>query len=129
MTAAEALTLASWGLLVTGGIFGLIGAVGLNRLPDFYTRTHAVGMVDTFSAPLILIGLLLQSHQPLVAAKLVLILVFLFFTSPTASHALVRAAFFHGLRPLLKDQAYDDSLRAGTLDDPPGAPQEGVPST
>jgi multicomponent Na+:H+ antiporter subunit G len=128
MPAPEVLSALSWGLLVLGGLFGLIGAVGLHRLPDFFSRTHASGMVDTFSAPMILIGLLLQAQQPLVAVKLALILVFLFFTSPTASHALARAAFFHGLRPVLKDQDFDETLRHGDLGAAPAAAGEVEPS-
>lgn len=128
MSVQETLSILSWGLLVLGGVFGLVGALGLHRFPDFYTRTHASGLVDSFSAPMILIGLLLQAHHPLVAIKLVLILLFLFFTSPTAGHALVRAAFFHGLRPILKDQAYDDQLRTGALPPDLESGKEAAPS-
>jgi multicomponent Na+:H+ antiporter subunit G len=129
MSAAEALSALSWCLLATGGILGLIGGIGLNRLPDFYTRTHASGMVDTFSAPLILVGLLLQTDQPLVAAKLILILVFLFFTSPTAGHALVRAALSHGLRPDVRDHVFaEDAERTGDPPAPPPPAEESAPS-
>jgi multicomponent Na+:H+ antiporter subunit G len=129
MSAAEVLSTLSWCLLATGGLFGLIGGIGLHRLPDFYTRTHASGLVDTFSAPMILIGLLLQADQPLVAAKLILILVFLFFTSPTAGHALVRAALFHGLRPDVRDQVFaEDTERAGDPAAPRSPAEEDVPS-
>ncbi len=100
----------SWCLLVAGGFCGIVGAIGLHRFPQFYARTHAAGVVDTFSAPLILLGLLLQTDQGLVAIKLILILVFLAFTSPTSGHALVRAAFYHGLKPKLKDQEFDNSF-------------------
>ena len=43
-------------LLAAGSIFVLIGAFGLVRLPDFYTRLHAAGITDTLGAELILIG-------------------------------------------------------------------------
>lgn len=118
----------SWGLLVAGGLCGIVGGLGLHRFPDFYTRTHAHGVVDTLSAPLILLGLLLQTDQGLVAVKLILILLFLFFTSPTSGHALVRAAFYHGLKPELKDQEFDESLLAGDISHDPIPGKDGEPS-
>jgi len=91
----------SWMSLTTGGVLGIIGAVGIHRFPDFYTRLHAVGIADTLSAILILLGLGLQAGLSLAAFKLILIFVFLFFTSPTASHALASAALHSGLKPKL----------------------------
>ena len=88
---------ASWALLATGSLFCVIGAVGLVRMPDFYTRMHAASVVDTLGAGLILIGLMLQGGLTLVSAKLLIIFVLIFFTSPTATHALARAAFVRGV--------------------------------
>ena len=34
-------------LMGAGSVFILIGALGLVRLPDFYTRMHAAGVTDT----------------------------------------------------------------------------------
>jgi multicomponent Na+:H+ antiporter subunit G len=92
---------ASWILLVTGGLFCIVGAVGLLRMPDFYTRVHAASVTDTLGAGLILLGLILQAGWTLVAAKLVMIGLLIFFTSPAATHALARAALGRGLKPLL----------------------------
>ena len=69
-------------LLAAGSIFVLIGAFGLVRLPDFYTRLHAAGITDTLGAELILIGLMFQAGFSLVTVKLILISLFIFFTSP-----------------------------------------------
>ncbi len=91
----------SWALLVAGGVFAVVGAFGMLRMPDFYTRVHAASVVDTLGAGLILAGLLLQADDLLVAAKLVFIGLLLFFTSPTATHALARAAMTRGLAPIL----------------------------
>lgn len=92
------------GLALFGGVFFLlVGGLGLLRLPDFYTRMHAAGIIDTLGAGLILLGLALQAGWTLVTFKLALILVFLFFTSPTGAHALVKAALSdpENPRPLL----------------------------
>ena len=95
------LNLTSAGLLFAGSIFVLIGAFGLIRLPDFYTRLHAAGITDTLGAELILLGLMFQAGLSLVTVKLILISLFIFFTSPTATHAVANAARVMGLKPML----------------------------
>ena len=95
--------LLSWIALVSGGLLGIIGGVGIHRFPDFFTRLHAAGITDTLCAALILVGLGLQSGISLVTFKLALVFIFLWFTSPTASHALANAALHGGLRPQLDE--------------------------
>lgn len=94
----------SWLLLVSGGIFCIVGAIGLIRMPDFYTRMHAASVIDSLGAGLVLLGLILQAGITLVAAKLLILAILIFFASPTATHALARAAMIRGLKPLLADQ-------------------------
>lgn len=90
---------ASWILLAGGSFFLLVGGVGLWRMPDFFTRLHAAGVTDTGGAGLMLAGLMLQSGFSLVTLKLLLVLFFVLFTSPTACHALARTALQEGLKP------------------------------
>ena len=101
----------SWACLLAGGLFCAIGALGLLRMPDFYTRMHAASVTDTVGAGLILLGLILQAGLTLVAVKLAMIGLLLFFTGPVAGHALVKAAMGRGLAPLLAepDAAFADS--------------------
>jgi len=94
---------ASWMLLLIGGAFCVIGATGLLRMPDFFTRQHAAGLVDTLGAGSILLGLMLQAGPTLVTVKLIAIGVLLFFTSPVATHALARAALARGVAPELAE--------------------------
>jgi len=89
----------SWLALIAGGFFVVVGSIGLVRMPEFFTRIHAASITDTLGAGLIVLGLLLQSPDPLAAFKLILILLFLVITSPTATHALAKAALHGGLRP------------------------------
>ncbi|GAB3678252.1 monovalent cation/H(+) antiporter subunit G [Salinisphaera aquimarina] len=91
----------SWALLLGGAVFGIIGGIGILRMPDFYTRMHAASITDTAGMTLMMAGLILQSGFTLVTAKLVFIMVFLMITSPTATHALARAALHDGVEPLL----------------------------
>lgn len=88
----------SWGLLLAGGAFCVIGALGLVRLRSFFPRTHAASVVDSAGAGLLLAGLLLQSGSWLVAVKLVAIGLLIFFASPTATHALANAALARGVK-------------------------------
>ena len=91
----------SWVCLLIGGVLGVIGGIGIHRFPDFYTRLHAAGTTDTLCALMILLGLGLQAGFSLDAFKVFLIFAFLFFTSPTASHAVANAAIRSGLQPKL----------------------------
>ncbi|SCA54963.1 conserved membrane hypothetical protein [Candidatus Terasakiella magnetica] len=98
------LDLLSWFFILLGSAFVLIGAIGVIRLPEVFTRSHAAGMVDTFGTGMIVLGLMFQAGGfNLVLVKLVMIGFFLFFTSPVSSHALVRAAMADGAKPLLKE--------------------------
>jgi multicomponent Na+:H+ antiporter subunit G len=91
----------SWICLAAGGAFCIVGAVGLLRMPDFYTRMHGASLVETLGAGLILVGLILQAGFTLTAVKLAMLGLLIFFASPTATHALARAARVRGLQPLL----------------------------
>lgn len=102
---------ASWILLAAGGFFCIVGGIGLIRMPDFYTRMHAASVTETLGAGLILLGLLLQAGFTLNAAKLLMIGLLIFFASPTASHALARAAMLRGLKPRLADEEDASSKR------------------
>ena len=104
------LDLLSWAFLVVGGFFLLVGAFGMIRLPDFWSRIHAASIIDSAGAFFILIGLGIQGGLTLVTVKLVLIAIFLGITGPTASHAVANAAWIAGSRPkdAVEDQTGDD---------------------
>lgn len=99
----------SWVFLLSGAFFMVLAGIGVLRLPDVFSRMHAAGLKDTLGAALTLIGLMLQAGLSLVTAKLVLIWLFLWFTSPVAGHAVTRAALASGIRPIL---ARRDEVRA-----------------
>lgn len=85
--------------LLSGSFFVIVGAIGIFRLPDFYTRLHGAGVTDTLGAALILLGLTFQSGLSLDTVKLLMILLFLLVTGPTSCHALAQAARVNGLEP------------------------------
>jgi multicomponent Na+:H+ antiporter subunit G len=102
----------SWILLLAGGAFCIIGALGLVRMPDFFTRMHAASVTDTLGAGLMLLGLMLQAGLTLVTVKLIVLGLLIFFTSPTATHALAQAALTRGLQPLLAQPEEDASSKS-----------------
>jgi multicomponent Na+:H+ antiporter subunit G len=91
--------LLSWVLLSVGGIYILIGGIGVVRLPEFYTRMHAASLTDSIGTILILVGIMLQAGVSLAAFKLMAILVFMLLTGPTATYALANAALMSGFKP------------------------------
>lgn len=96
---AMILDAASWILLTAGGFFVLVGGIGALRMPDLYTRMHAASVTDSLGAMLILAGLVLQAGFSLDTVKLIAILIFMLFPSPTAANALASAALLAGINP------------------------------
>ena len=106
----------SWICLIGGVIISLIGAFGMLRLPDLFSRMHAAGMIDTLGVSLILFGLMFQGGGFLVTIKLVIILLFIYFTSPSATHALAKAALHGGLKPLVDKHENRSGMPLGKND-------------
>ena len=94
------------GMGMLGLVFFLGTAVGIVRFPDFYTRMHAAGKGDTLSTMLMLSGFGLVMMEDfslgswLLLLKILGIVLFIFITTPTSSHALMRAAFEDDEMPL-----------------------------
>jgi multicomponent Na+:H+ antiporter subunit G len=89
------------GLSIAIGVIALlIGSLGLIKLPDVYCRIHAVGMIDTAGSSFIILGMIIHQGFSLVSFKLALIGVFLFFTSPIATHAVAQVAHKTGVKPV-----------------------------
>jgi multicomponent Na+:H+ antiporter subunit G len=86
--------------LLAGGVFFVfVGAVGIIRLPDLYTRTHATSKSDTLGVVLSLAAAALVFETVEFQLKVVALLLFMLITTPTATHAIARAAFDQGIEP------------------------------
>lgn len=109
MLAPLVMDILSWICLVAGSFFCVVGGVGMLRMPDFYTRGHSAGLTDTAGAGLILLGLMFQAGLSLVTVKLVMVLLFLYITTPTATHALAKAAYAGGVRAARPGDADDQT--------------------
>ncbi len=104
MTTELAVHVVSGVLLLAGSFFLIVGAVGLLRMPDVFTRMHATSVSDTMGAGLLILGMIVEAGFTLVSVKLLVILVVFFFTGPLATHALARGALSVGLHPVLFDR-------------------------
>lgn len=107
----------SWAAIVSGSAFTLIGAIGIWRFPDFWSRLHAASVSDSLGMMLLILGMMIQAGFTLITVKLVLIGVFLFITGPTAIHAAANAAMVSGFlpkgfeRPKLKGAGEDEDAQ------------------
>ncbi len=93
--------IAAWALILAGGFFLVVGAIGLHRMPEIFTRLHAASLIDTTGAGLMLAGLMAVAGFSLVTVKLAILLVLLWLLGPVATHAVARAALQAGIRPWL----------------------------
>lgn len=80
-------------LLLCGGFFFTVGVVGLVRMPDAFTKMHATTKCDTLGAGLVLLALIVNRGFHIVSIKLLLIIVFVWLTNPTAAHIIAKAEY------------------------------------
>jgi len=95
-------------LICMGIFFMLVGSIGILRLPDFYSRTHAVSMSDALGISSVMLGLMVHEGFTQNSLKLLLIILFVALSNPIGSHALSRAAFIKKLKPLLTAEKQKD---------------------
>jgi len=110
---------ASWLLILAGCFFILVGALGMMRLPELFTRIHAASLIETLGAGFLFAGLMIQAGFTQVTLKLLFILLLFFFTGPVITHALAQAAIEAGIKPELAED------RRGRLDEDGTAPASG----
>lgn len=103
------LTGVSWVLLAGGGFFCVVGALGMLRMPDAYTRMHSASVIDTLGVGMVVIGLMVQSGLTLTTLRLAILLALVFFTSPVAGHAIARAMRHRKVKPVLSEDRTGES--------------------
>ena len=85
--------------LLAGVFFQAVAALGVVRMPDIYTRLHAVSKAETLGVLLTLTAIGLSTGLSLTTVKLAFVASFLFLATPTATHAITRAALRLGVPP------------------------------
>jgi multicomponent Na+:H+ antiporter subunit G len=95
-------------LLIAGGFFVLVAALGVLRLPDAFMRMHAATKAGTLGAGLVLVAAAVVFGELAVAVKGIVVFLFLLLTAPVAAHVLGRAAYYD--RVTLWDRTHHDDL-------------------
>ena len=98
------MSLVGIGFILVGLFFVLVAAIGVVRLPDVYTRSHAVGLTDSVGAFFLLLGLALYQGLSTNLVKILVVLVLMYLLNPVITHATVRAALRSGLKPWSKEK-------------------------
>jgi len=80
-------------LLISSSFFFLVGTIGLIRMPDAFCRMHATTKSDTLGAGLALLALVIYRGFDVISIKLLIILLFVWITTPTAAHIMAKAAY------------------------------------
>ena len=91
-----AVEIASWGFILLGSFFTIVGAFGLVRMPEVFTRMHAASVTDTLGVGFLILGMSLQAGFGLVTLKLLFLLALFVFTGPVVTHALAQGALALG---------------------------------
>lgn len=86
-------------LMVVGLFFLMVGAIGVVRFPDVYSRSHAVGLTDSLGAFFTLSGLALYQGLNGNLVRVLIVLALLYLLNPVMTHATVRAALRSGVEP------------------------------
>ena len=89
--------------IVAGLFFLFAAAVGVLRLPDVYTRSHAVSLTDSLGAFFLLGGLALYQGLETNTVKILIVLILLYLLNPVIAHATVRSAHRSGLKPWTRE--------------------------
>ena len=98
------LSVLAFSSIIIGSIIILIGSFGLIKLPDVFSRIHAVGMIDTAGIGFLILGMMVYAGWSLVFVKLVIMGLILFFTGPIAGHAVANAAKKSGVKAFKVDK-------------------------
>lgn len=93
--------IASWILILLGSFFTIVGALGLVRMPEVFTRMHAASVTDTVGVGFLISGMGLQAGLSLVTLKLLFLMLLFVFTAPVVTHALAQACLHEDVEPVL----------------------------
>ncbi|MDI6837542.1 MAG: monovalent cation/H(+) antiporter subunit G [Rhizobiaceae bacterium] len=100
-------------LIVGGSLFALVAAIGINRLPDLYTRMHAASKAGTVGSGLLLLAVGLHAGDVATLARALAAFFFFILTAPVSAHLLARAAHKVGY-PLTRMSVCDDLKKDGS---------------
>ena len=91
-------------LFILGGMFFFfVGVVGLIRMPDVFCRMHSTTKCDTMGAGLIFTGLIIWQGATFVSLNILLVLLFIWLTNPTAAHYIAKAEYMTTILMMMEE--------------------------
>jgi len=90
-------------LIVVGLFFLVVGSIGMLRLPDVFSRAHALSLTDSLGAVFVLLGLAVYEGFSFNFLRILVVLFLIYLLNPVIAHATIRAAYRSGLRPTKKE--------------------------
>ena len=115
MIAAALAIIASICLLV-GAAFAVVGALGILRFPDVFTRMHAASKAGTLGSGFCLLAVAVHVSSFDVTTRAIAAIIFFMLTAPVSAHLLARAALVAGYRAQCRSNAYDAEAATNRLD-------------
>lgn len=94
-------------LMLTGATFLLLAAIGINRMPDLYSRMQAAAKGTTLGVICLVVALAVQFNDFSISVRALLVVAFLVLTAPVAVHMIGRAAYISGV-PLWEKSVIDE---------------------
>lgn len=94
-------------LLLAGSTFLLLAAVGIIRMPDLYSRLQAAAKASSLGVGLVVVALAVHFSDTDIIVRSLLVVAFLFLTTPVAAHVIGRAAYFIGV-PMWEGTLFDE---------------------
>lgn len=85
-------------LLILGLVLIWAGGVGMVRFRSPYVRLQVAGAADVGGAGVFLIGLVVREGWAATGGLALVLLLFLLFTGPLATHAIAKSAFVRRIR-------------------------------
>jgi multicomponent Na+:H+ antiporter subunit G len=97
--------------ILAGSIIVFVSAIGIIRLPDVYTRSHAASKSSTLGVLSTLVGTLLYFliSEGYFSIRLIMGIFFVFLTAPVAAHLIARSAYRNGVP--LTEKSIEDELK------------------
>jgi multicomponent Na+:H+ antiporter subunit G len=128
MTAIEIIAVA---IAVVGSVFTILGAIGVVRMPDIYTRLSTAAKTSALGVTSLVFAATLLHGDMVLAVRAVFVIAFVFLTVPVASHLIGRAAYMSGA-PLWSKTTHNDlkgkyDRNEGTLRGDPDAESKTAP--
>ena len=85
-------------LIVIGLLFLIVGSIGILRLPDVFSRAHALSLTDSLGAVFVLAGLAVYEGLTINFPRILIVLLLIYLMNPAIAHATLRAAYRSGMR-------------------------------